>query len=187
VWQGKPRIGIDHAVAAREWASRSGDMGLRAYCADIAAKAYSAAGQKGACLRALDAAETMLAGAGEQRSGLVYFYGEGAHTLNCGQCHLKLRDAGRAVNYTQRSLASLDPSFTRLVAFTLVNLGRAYAQSSEIDEAAQLLGDAGEIAAWNSSARLVKLLRQSRAELAPWQDSSAVRALDDRLASYGVA
>lgn len=185
-WQGKPRIGIDHAAAAREWANRTGDMGLRAYCADIAAKAYSTAGQRDACLMALGAAETMLARTGEQPSDFIYFYGEGAHTLNCGQCHLKLRDADRAADYTQRSLATLDPSFTRFVAFTSVNLGRAYAQSGEVDEAARLLGNAGEIAARNSSVRLIKVLRQSRAELAPWQDSSAVRTLDDRLASYGV-
>ncbi|MGH3886620.1 MAG: hypothetical protein ACRDSZ_08620 [Pseudonocardiaceae bacterium] len=186
VWQGKPRIGIDHAVAAREWANRTGDMGLRAYCADIAAKAYSTAGQRDACLMALYAAETMLARTGGQQSGFVYFYGEGAHTLNCGQCHLKLRDAQQAADYAQRSLATLDPSFARLVAFTSVNLGRAYVQAGEVDEAARLLGNAGEIAARNSSTRLIKILRQSRAELAPWQDSSAVRTLDDRLTSYGV-
>jgi len=56
----------------------------------------------------------------------------------------------------------------------------------EVDESVRLLGNAGEIAARNSSARLIKILKQSRAELAPWHDSSAVRTLDDRLASYGV-
>lgn len=40
-WQKKPRIGIDHAIAAGQWANRTGDMRLRAYCTDIAAKAYS--------------------------------------------------------------------------------------------------------------------------------------------------
>lgn len=129
----------------------------------------------------------MLARTGEQQSDFVYFYGEGAHTLNCGQCHLKLRNAGRAAHYARQSLAMLDPSFTRFVAFSSVNLGRAYAQAGEVDESARLLGNAGEIAARNSSARLIKILKQSRAELAPWQDSSAVRTLDDRLASYGVA
>ncbi|MGB6161093.1 MAG: hypothetical protein WCF33_23820 [Pseudonocardiaceae bacterium] len=36
-WQGKPRIGIDHAVAAAQWADRTGDLRLRAYTADVAA------------------------------------------------------------------------------------------------------------------------------------------------------
>ncbi|MBV9139756.1 MAG: hypothetical protein JO115_02340 [Pseudonocardiales bacterium] len=59
-------------------------------------------------------------------------------------------------------------------------------QSHEIDEAARLLGDAGEIATGNSSARLAKQVQQARADLRPWQDTAAVRALDDRLASYGL-
>jgi hypothetical protein len=84
-----------------------------------------------------------------------------------GQCHLKLGDAKRATDYAQRSLAALDPSFTRLVAFTSVNLGQAYARSGEIDGAARLLGAAGEIAAHNSSARLIERLRQARADLRP--------------------
>lgn len=65
--------------------------------------------------------------------------------------------------------------------------GRAYAQSYEIDEAARLLGDAEEMAADNSSARLTEAVKQGRAELAPWQDPSAVRKLNDRLTTYGVA
>ncbi len=186
-WQRKPRIGIDHAVAAEQWANRTGDMRLRAYCADIAAKASSHDGQRDACLLALDAAEPTLARTGEQQSGFVYFYGKGAHTLNRGQCHLKLGDAQRAADYAQQSLAALDPSFTRLVAFASVNLGRAYAGSGEIDDAARLFGDAGEIAAHNSSARLIERLRQARADLQPWANTAAVRTLDDRLASYGVA
>ena len=34
-WQGKPRMGIDHAVAAGEWAKRTDDLLLRAYAADV--------------------------------------------------------------------------------------------------------------------------------------------------------
>jgi hypothetical protein len=63
----------------------------------------------------------------------------------------------------------------------------AYAQSGEVDEAARLLGDAGEIAARNSSARLAGQLEQARAAMQPWQHTSAVQALDERLASYGLA
>jgi hypothetical protein len=54
-------------------------------------------------------------------------------------------------------------------------------QCTEIDEAARLLGDAGEIAAGNSSARLIGRLEQVRAEMEPWKDTRAVRELDERL------
>ncbi len=186
-WQGKARIGIDHAVAAGEWARRTDDGMLHAYAADVAARAYAADGQGDAASVALDAAETALAAAGDGPAGYVYFYDEGLHTMTRCSCYLKLHDTQRAADYSRRSLQTLDPSYTRNVALTTANLGVAYTQSSEIDEATRLLGDAGEMAARNSSARLTQTLRQARAGLQPWQRTAPVRTLDDRLASYGLA
>ena len=65
-WQGKLRIGIDHAVAASQWADRTEDTRLRAYTADVAARAYAADGQRDACLTALDTAHTVLTMADDQ-------------------------------------------------------------------------------------------------------------------------
>ena len=152
----------------------------------MAAKAYSKDAQRDACLSALDSAEASLANADGQKSELIYFYGPAAHNLNCVQCYLKLSDTDLAIDYAQQSYASLGPSFTRLVAFASVNLARAYVQSNDVDEAARLFGDAGEIAAHNSSARLIEVLKQGRAYLRPWQHTVAVRALDDRLTSQGL-
>lgn len=185
-WQGRARIGIDHAVASSQWANHTSDMRLRAHCAAKAAKAYAADGQRAACLTALDEAETALGKIDDQAPGYIYIYGEGLHISNCGECHLGLGDARRAVDYAQRSLAALNPSLTRIVALTSVDLARAYAQSHEIEEAARLLGDAGEIAARNSSIRLIKVLKQGRTDLQPWADATAVRELDDRLSSHGL-
>lgn len=189
VWQGKPRVGIDHAVAARQWADRTGDMRLRAWVAAAGvARAYAADGQRDVCLTALDVAETELGRAGEQVPGCYSInYYEGIHTSFCGECHLELRDAERAADYAQRSLTTLDQSYTRHVALTTVDLARAYAYSNEIDEAARLLGDASEIAAGTSSARLITTLRQGCADLRPWANTATVRVLDDRLASCGGA
>lgn len=63
----------------------------------------------------------------------------------------------------------------------------AYVQCEEIDEATSLLGDAGQLAAGNSSARLTERLQQARAQLQPWQHTTAVRELDDRLTSCAIA
>ena len=41
-WQGKPRIGIDHAVAAAVWAEQAQNPIARAYAADVAVRAYVA-------------------------------------------------------------------------------------------------------------------------------------------------
>jgi hypothetical protein len=72
------------------------------------------------------------------------------------------------------------------MAMTIVDLSEAYVLCTEIDEAARLLGDAAAMAAANSSARLIDRLVQARAGLQTWQDTAAVRALDERLGEYGV-
>ncbi|MGH3907330.1 MAG: hypothetical protein ACRDTE_24610 [Pseudonocardiaceae bacterium] len=185
-WQGKSRVGIDHAVAARQWADQTSDMRLRAHCAAKAAKAYAADGQEEACLTALDEAEKALGGIGDQAPGYIYLYDEGLHISNCGECHLALRNGDRAADFAQQALATLGQNSIRIVALTTVDLGRARVQSNEIDEGARLLGDAGEIAAQNSSIRLIEVLKQGRTDLRPWQHTTAVRALDDRSASHGL-
>ena len=185
-WRGKPRIGIDHAVAAGQWAQRTDDSRLRAYAADVAGRAYAADGQRDACLTALDTAHRALPPAGDQTPSHAYFYDEALHTSHRGLCHLELRDAQHAAGYFQQSLTTLDQSFTRNAAFTTVELGMAFVQCNEIDEAARLIGDAGEIAARTSSARLLERLKQGRAELQPWKRTPAVRNLDDRLKSYAI-
>jgi len=179
-------VAIDHAVAAERWAACTGDMLARAYAADVTGRAYAADGQGVACLTALDAAHTALEMADDQTPSYIHFYDEAFHISVRGLCHLELREGQRAADYAHRSLQTLDQSYTRNVAFTTIDLGRAQVQCQEIDEAARLLGDAGEIAALNSSARLVELLKQGRTELQPWENTAAVHTLDDRLKSYGI-
>lgn len=183
--RGKPCIGIDHAVAAQQYAGCSDDMRLRALCADDAARAYAADGQRDACLAALDTAATALGRIGDQIPGYIRYIEE-VHLSKRAQCHLELGDAQRAIGYAQQSLATLDPAFPRRVALTAVDLARAYARSGEVNESARLLGEAADIAARNSSTRLVTRVRQARAELQPWQGANVVRELDDRLTTYGL-
>jgi hypothetical protein len=76
-WQRKPRMGIDHAVAAGEWAKRTDSVGLQAYAADIAARAYAADGQPAPSLAALDTAETALALINSPQPDHIYFSGDG--------------------------------------------------------------------------------------------------------------
>src|SRR5262249_8495175 len=75
-WQGRPRIGIDHAVAAGQWAQRTDDLRLRAYTAVWAAQAYATDGQRHACLTALDTAHTALPAVGDQAQSYAHFYDE---------------------------------------------------------------------------------------------------------------
>jgi tetratricopeptide (TPR) repeat protein len=141
-WQGTPRIGIDHAVAAGQWADRTDDLRLRAYTADVAARAYAADGQRDACVSALDTAHTVLTTA-DDHAPSYSTYNEANYISIRGGCHLKLGDADRAVFYQRQALEVMDRSFSRDVALATVGLSEAYVQCTEIDEAARLLGDAG--------------------------------------------
>ncbi|MGH3850157.1 MAG: hypothetical protein ACRDRT_10700, partial [Pseudonocardiaceae bacterium] len=134
-WQGRPSIGMDHAVAAGQWVNRTDDMLVRAYTADVAARAYAADGQRDACLTALDTAHAALTAAGDQTPRRVSFYDEALHTSHRGLCHLELHEGQHAVDYLQQSLGDLDNSYVRNVAFATVHLGMAYVQCKEIDEA----------------------------------------------------
>ncbi|MGH3912035.1 MAG: hypothetical protein ACRDTC_01285 [Pseudonocardiaceae bacterium] len=106
VSQGKPFIGIDHAVAAQHYAGRSDDMRLRALCADDAARAYAADGQRDACLVALDTAAAALGRIGDQTPGYIRYIEE-VHLSKGAECHLKLGDAPQAIGYGQQALATL--------------------------------------------------------------------------------
>jgi hypothetical protein len=82
-------------------------MRLRAWTAVGTARAYATDGQRDTCLAAIDAAETGLGRAGDPVSGYNgIYYDEGLHTSFCGECHLELRDADHAADYTHRSLTS---------------------------------------------------------------------------------
>jgi hypothetical protein len=184
-WQSRPRIGIDHAVAAGRWAYRTGDVRLRAYTADVAARAYAADRQRDACVNALDTAHTVLTTADDHTPSYTV-YDEASHISTRGECHLKFGETDRTISYAQQSLKLADRSRARFLAMTIIDLTEAYVQCTEIDEASRLLGDAGNIAAGHSSRRLIERLEQARAGMQPWQDTAAVRTLDERLAAYGL-
>jgi hypothetical protein len=188
-WQGRPRVGIDHAVAAQGWAKRSGDLRLQAYASDVAARAFALDGQRSACLAELEAADRAVsaATARRERPSFVYFYGPGQFAYTQSLCLLQLDDDGQAAQAARSSLELLDGSFVRNVAFSTLALADAHVRARDVDRAAQALGDAGELVARNRSARLTQRLRAGRSQLAQCGSVKAVRTLDDRLAAYGLA
>ena len=187
-WQGKPRTGIDHAVAAQSWAKRTDDFLLQAYTSDVAARAYAHDGQRAACLAELESAgRTVAGGSGRPaRLSFAYFYGPGQFAATQSQCYLRLQDAGQAIRAASTSLELLDPSFVRNIAFGKLTLASAHVRDRDIDHAATVLSDAGAFVAHNHSARLMQQLHSGRAQLEQWKNTRAVRALDDQLSAYGL-
>jgi tetratricopeptide (TPR) repeat protein len=182
-WTGKPRNGVDHAIAAQRWAMKTSNRSLQAYACDIAARAYAADGSYDDCIRELDQAHVLLARPSEESGRIRPFYDAGALASIRGACLLQLGHTRDAVQATETALLLLKPSHVRDIAITTIDLGLAYAKFGEIEHAADLVGDAGVLATRNSSARLTSQVRAARAELTQWQQTPAVRELDERLAA----
>ncbi|MGI9002773.1 MAG: helix-turn-helix domain-containing protein, partial [Pseudonocardia sp.] len=192
-WLGRPRLGIDHAVAAQAWATRIGDAPLQAYTFDVAACAYAFDGQRDACLTELKKAGELVATSSQHDPVLLSSsligeeYGPGRFASTQSMCFLQLADTAGAMQAASTSLKLLDDtSDVRNVAFTKFDLVGAYTQSHEINHAAELLGETAELVTRNRSVRLVRQLHDSRAQLEPWKHTRAIRALDDKLQTYGL-
>ena len=182
-WIGKPREGIEHAVAAQGWVRRTSNRHLQGYAGDVAADAYAADGSHDDCMRELDHAHAVLDGPNGEPSRIGPSYDVGALASIRGACLLRLGHTRDAVQTIEASLSLLEPSYVRDIAFTTIDLSLAYAKVGEIEHAAELVGDAGVLATRNSSGRLMDRVRAARAELTQWQQTPAVRELDERLAA----
>lgn len=185
-WSGNARMGVDHAVAAIEWANRTDDSLLRAYAAGQASVAYAMDGQRQSCLAELGKAEAEVSRGQTKQNSLAYFYDGGFLAGTKVQCFLYLNEPKLATTYAQDVLTQHNASFVRNMAFDQLYLGKALVQSQEIDEAAKVLGETASLVARHSSARLTKELHTTRATLHPWQTTPAVKSLDARLHTYGL-
>lgn len=187
-WRQRPRVGIDHALAAQNWAEDTDDELLRAYAADVAARAYAGAGKDQACLDALDTAQRGLGGGQTHTpaTSLVYFYGPGQFAQTRSLCLLQLGQVAEAERAAKESLQLIGRSFVRNQAFATLYLGNAYVAGGEIDQAARVIGDGAVLTARNRSTRLTATLHRARAGLRAWQKTPAVQQLDGRLRTYGL-
>jgi tetratricopeptide (TPR) repeat protein len=177
-WQGTPRLGIDHAVAAQGWAAQTDDAPLKAYSHQVAARAYAADGQVCA-LEELENAGGYLGRDGE-RASIVHFNDRSQLAADLSRCYLLLGGSDKAAAAAQKSLKQAGASFVRNRAFATLYLGRAHLQANEVAEAANVIGDAIELAIRNRSPRFVGELRRVLDDFAPWQDVAAVRDLKAR-------
>ncbi len=187
-WQRRPRVAVDYAVAARSWVSQSEDRHLRAYVAIRNAEALALAGQRSPCLAALDEAQGALAGLEpcHPSQSRAYFMGEGIMHSYRGNCLAVQGDARPAAEASRQALATMPAAYTRDRAVTLLELERALIQLDEIEEAADAVAHAAELADQNRSPRLAAAIIGSRHQLSPWADTRSVRELDQRLAARDI-
>ncbi|WP_330229016.1 hypothetical protein OHA40_23355 [Nocardia sp. NBC_00508] len=187
-WQRRPRIAVDYAVAARSWVMQSEDRHLRAYVAIRNAEAAAIAGQRPACLQALEEADAALIGIVpcHPSQSRAYFMGAGIQESYRGNCLAILGDAGPAAEASRHALAMMQPNYVRDRAVTLLELERALIQLDEIEEAASAVGEAAALAEQNRSPRLAAAIIEGRQQLSPWADTRTVQELDAALAARDI-
>ena len=81
----------------------------------------------------------------------------------------------------------VDPEFSSIKGFAMINLANAHSASGQIDEAAAALARCAEMAATAGSPPLVKELRNTRTgldDLAP--GSQTLHELDKKLETYAL-
>ncbi len=186
-WHSKGHTGIDLAAAAQSLASKTDDTLLRVVAADKATRAYATDGQYTACMVECERAQDGPASAGQvPAESPAYWCNEGLLACEKSDYSLRLGKPQEAAASASTALALFDKSFVDSLGFCTLFLSNAQLQCGEIEEAARVVGDAAGLAAQTRSARLVKELRTTHARMQPWQDTRAVKELDDRLANYGL-
>lgn len=192
-WRGDPRQGVEHALGAMVWGQRANSKLLVSYACDVGARAYSAVLRRSAkndrhkdharCMTSLDQALRELGDAdtGDVAAQLLYFYGGGQFLSTKTKCLLDMGDAQAAVEMASRSLAQIDPSFVRNMAFSRLDLARGHLRLRAIDEACEQIGEAARLTCRNTSPRLARSVIEVREMLSPWARTRQVADLDEKL------
>ncbi|MFD6391170.1 hypothetical protein [Nocardia sp. NPDC060259] len=188
VCEGDPRVGIDHAIAAQNWARRVPDWRMQAYADDITAYAYAASGQHFDCMAALDAADATIA-AGDTSSGpiesVAYFHGPGLASSIRSECLHRFGDGHGALAAAQDARGFIDPSHLRNFALVHLDIAHAYTDTGQIEGASAAISDSARLAVSCRSDRLVDRIQKARSGLDRWRTTTPVRTLDEELDSYG--
>ena len=184
--QGKPRVGIDHAVAAAVWAQQTNNPLTQGYAAEVAVKAYAADNQPDRFREKLDAEYVALQAVhpDEPRNPLWYFYDESCYWSTVGRCELVLQQPEAALKALDKSLALVDPVHLHNNAFRQLFRAEARIQQEEIVEATGIIGNVAGATAVGRSQRIAERISSLRGLLVHWERTKPVRELDERLASY---
>lgn len=188
IWQDRRRIAIDRALAARSWVEDSADRRLSAYVSLRMAEAAALNHQRSAALAALDDAERDLTGLDlcDPQESRAYFVGSAMLESYRGNVLGILGDTVAAISASKRAADLMGDPYTRDRAVTLLELSRPLVAAGDIDEAADVIGEAADLTAQNRSPRLAASVITERHKLAPWASAPAVRQLDERLVARDI-
>jgi transcriptional regulator with XRE-family HTH domain len=175
---------LDTAAAARSLATRTDDHRLKALVEQTAAAAYALDGQHGPCMIACDRAHDFLVNAnGSAPQSPAYYLHHGSIDSTRSLLLSRLGRPSDALDAASTAQAHYDRTQCRY-AMCEVRLGHALVLSKEITEAARVLGDAASQA--HLFPRLTGELHAVRALMTPWDNTHAVKTLDDQLQACGL-
>ncbi|MFI0451795.1 hypothetical protein [Actinomadura sp. 6N118] len=186
-WQGRPRVGIDHAVAAEVWAKKSGSPNALAYASDVAARAYAADSEWDACDEALDNERTALAKIPPRNSvaNWWHFYDESFYWGNKGRCAIARGRAREALDTMAQSLGSIDRVNVHDHAMRLSFQSEALIYQGDLDEACRIIGEVVRMTAVHKSRRIDQRIVAVRDDLhRRHRGVRAVTELDETLRLY---
>jgi transcriptional regulator with XRE-family HTH domain len=176
---------LDTAAAARSLATRTDDYRLKALAEQGAAAAYALDGQHGPCMIACDRAHDFLVNAnGSAPQSPAYWLHHGSIDSQRSTFLSLLDRPKEAVEAACTAQAHYDRTYVGRYTLCEVRLGHALVLSKEITEAARVLGDAASQA--HLFPRLTGELHAVRALMTPWDNTHAVKTLDDQLQACGL-
>ena len=187
-WQGKAHAALDFAAAAQSLGTKTDDVLLQVCIAERFASAYGVDGQHTESMAAFDRALDGLALSVGRRSpgSPVYWFNEGLIASRQSGCLLRQGKPAEAIASAQKALQLFDNSFVRDFAYCTLHLGTARLLSGEVEEAARVIGEGALLSTRIRSARLTGEVRAARGRLKPWNNTAAVRELDERLRGWGM-
>ncbi len=160
----------------------------RAWLVGLEAEAHALAGNEAASLRALDQAEAIVGGAGEEdaaRRPRTVFFDRARLVGERGVALARLGLPADARQVLEAALGSLDPEMVKIRPRLLSALATAHVREGNIDEACRIGADALALADRQQVTTNLQDVRRLRLDLEPWRDTEAVRELDEQLATVG--
>ena len=183
-----PLLGGNHRAAlpmlreARDLAPPAGSPAFRAWLCGAEAEAHAVAGEVDACLRALDCAQAALDEAQPDVTPRWIAHFDRSHLVRWqGQCLVQLAQPAAAQPVLQEAVRSVDPSFVRARASTLVDLATSFLQQGELDEGCRVATQALTLARNTRSARCEQRIVVLRSQVQLGADTPAVQQLDEQL------
>jgi transcriptional regulator with XRE-family HTH domain len=154
---------------------------LPSWLAAVEAEIRAKAGDTRASLAAIERAENALVATHEVPAWLDFY---DATRLNGfkGFAYLAAGKAGQARTALDTALFALDAGAVKQRAVFLTDLATTYVREGEVGRGCELAGEAAAALATAGYATSAERLHEFRALVRPWQDQTAVKDLDERLA-----